>query len=866
MTHKRYVVGLALAILILLALRLLFLRCGPLGSDVEKYYDEVHYIWLATSLANGDTIADTTWAWTRAPATSLVLMALAQIRDLPAEMVICEFQLVQVIIWAGLLLLLATIAQGLFGRRTAVVTALLFALMPLPAQLSLLVYSETLFCAGMLTAIAMLFCYSRRHHPGWLLLAGLAAGAGALARSAMLPILPVLALWAGTQYRATSTGEAGSDDQKVAWKAWFTRDRLRFATLRSHFCIRCALLFTVCAVLVIAPWTIRNYLTYGGLIIVDTTGAYTLWANNKVTDVTVTSAMWAASDNPVERQRYAIEQGRRAISSDPARFVRKVTYNMAMAWRPTKFTSSWDRWFKTLENSRSRTAALLAQLSATLSITLPLAALGLIFAPHSAVGANRYRAVILALALCFMLTVGITHYEERYRLPFFLVFLPYAAWCPAHPRQLLATLRRPLGLVVLAVIIAIGIPYAALLWPAQIENAHALLLHGRGLLRATWGDTTGAMADQRAAFTLEPTLQEPYIAAARLARQQGELATAERLLWQAMDSRNKIVPEVLVPLQQVLLAQGDSDTVAALDRQFSIPGRRRAEELAWRAGMPPGPALDIGADDFGLIEGFYVSEDQGDGPFRWSRPEARMLLAGPGDYLCLRLNAARPDDVPAPVVNLNARITGEMISLGQIHPSRQGWNRGCVPLPADRDAGSLEVHLSTPRFNPHIYYGNRDVRNLGVVLDEVALHSGPLQLDPATGLLVDRLSTTTDQIEANQPLTLIGANGTFRGQPGEALLLTLWWRGVSPPPTGTFTFVHLLDAQVVKVAEYNAPLADGRLPEPWVANEPLLDRAILPLPADLPPGLYRLVGGAFDPTTGAVLTRVDLGEVAITAE
>jgi hypothetical protein len=110
---------------------------------------------------------------------------------------------------------------------------------------------------------------------------------------------------------------------------------------------------------------------------------------------------------------------------------------------------------------------------------------GLIFAPHSAVAANRYRVVILAPALCFMLTVGITHYEERYRLPFFLVFLPYAAWYPVYPRHLLVQLRRLPGLVVPAVIIAIEIPYAAFLWPAQIENAHALLLHGRGLLRTT---------------------------------------------------------------------------------------------------------------------------------------------------------------------------------------------------------------------------------------------------------------------------------------------------------------------------------------------------------------------------------------------
>jgi hypothetical protein len=78
-----------------------------------------------------------------------------------------------------------------------------------------------------------------------------------------------------------------------------------------------------------------------------------------------------------------------------------------------------------------------------------------------------------------------------------------------------------------------------------------------------------------------------------------------------------------------------------------------------------------------------------------------------------------------------------------------------------------------------------------------------------------------------------------------------------------FTFLHLLDATGRKVADYNAPLAGDQRPQPWVAAEPLIDQAALALPADLPPGRYRLIGGAFDPSSGARLAEADLGIVVV---
>jgi len=123
---------------LLLALRLPFVRCGTFGSDVPNFNDENNYITLAHSLATGDTTADTTWAYTRAPAAALLLLGLARLKGLPPEFVVCEFQFVQITIWAALMLVVAGITAALFDRRAALVAALLLALTPEIALLALL--------------------------------------------------------------------------------------------------------------------------------------------------------------------------------------------------------------------------------------------------------------------------------------------------------------------------------------------------------------------------------------------------------------------------------------------------------------------------------------------------------------------------------------------------------------------------------------------------------------------------------------------------------------------------------------------------------------------------------------------------------
>ncbi len=85
-----------------------------------------------------------------------------------------------------------------------------------------------------------------------------------------------------------------------------------------------------------------------------------------------------------------------------------------------------------------------------------------------------------------------------------------------------------------------------------------------------------------------------------------------------------------------------------------------------------------------------------------------------------------------------------------------------------------------------------------------------------------------------------------------AVELTLYWQAKSEPETGWFVFVHLVDAAGEIVAQRDFVPAEGLRPTTgWRANEVIDDRHQLPLPADLPPGIYTIRVGLFEPDSFA---------------
>lgn len=873
----RYAIGCALVLGLLCALRLPLRRCEPFIAGAPFMLDEAEYVAYANAFASGDTSVESAKPWTRAPATSYLLLSLARLRGLPPELAVCDFQTLETGLWAGVVLLIGAISGLLFGARTALLAALLAAILPDGVSLALLVHSDLLFCFWLSATVFALFMHVRRTDArwwsGWLIAAGLSAGLGGLTRSPMLTVLPVLLLWAGARERRSELVPAEPQPGALHLVASTQPDvhRVAAALRRSPSWLRQRLgqhtlpgaLFLLSCALVIAPWTIRNYRVHGGLIISDTLGAINLLNDNALERHQTFDTIMAVAHTPIERQRYATRTALAVISADPLRFAAKFAANALLAWSPSNFVDTWEFWQVLIE--RPRAGALLTQLDALLWLLLPLALLGLLAAPARAPGARSYRLAAIGLAGCYTAMIGLSHFEPRFRTPFLLLLLPYAAWTLAHPRALLTALRRPTAVAALVGSLGLLLGFGAAVWPAQTRNAEALLLHGRGLLRAAWGNADGALADQQAAARIEPELREARVAAARLLAMRGDLAGAEQdlraVLAEAAQRRLRTPPDAVVALQRLLLATDRADEFAQLDQQLSVPARRRAESLAWQHDATPGPALLLGQSDLGLVRGFYSAEANQAGRFRWTAPAAELELAGPGDQLCLRVNAARPPDLAAPTLALRITSADATTVNTTLQPPRNGWSWLCAALPADRRPQQpLLVSLRATAYNPYLRDDGVDPRDLGVALAEAVLRDGPLALDPATGLLLDRAapSDATTQLTPRSSLQLLGLSGDPRGTPGALVPLTLWWRG-SQPPAGAFSFVHLRDPADAVLASYNAPLAGGQLPQPWSAGEPLADNVALPLPADLVPGSYRLVAGAFDPATGAVLQSADLG-------
>ena len=93
-------------------------------------------------------------------------------------------------------------------------------------------------------------------------------------------------------------------------------------------------------------------------------------------------------------------------------------------------------------------------------------------------------------------------------------------------------------------------------------------------------------------------------------------------------------------------------------------------------------------------------------------------------------------------------------------------------------------------------------------------------------------------IKATSPVTEIA--------PGGQVPVDLLWQAAEVPREPLVVVVQLQDAAGHVVAGLEAQPLDGRYPtQNWTAGELVRDRHTLSLPADLPPGAYRLIVGLY---------------------
>jgi len=221
-------------------------------------HDEREYLALARSLARGEGYrypADepapgTGQQFGRAPGYPAFLSTFIQ--PVPVDHVPPRVQIVQAVVGAAGILLIAGIAWRAGGPRSAVAAAAVSSLYPPLVWMPAYALSETLF-SSLALGIALILAKSgspldppaKKRTVSSFLAGGVLTGTAILVRPAMVFFLPLAALW------------------MVARKAYGG-----------------AAVFVLAATLVVVPWTLRNHHVYGRWIAVASEGGVTFWTGN----------------------------------------------------------------------------------------------------------------------------------------------------------------------------------------------------------------------------------------------------------------------------------------------------------------------------------------------------------------------------------------------------------------------------------------------------------------------------------------------------------------------------------------------------------------------------------------------------------
>lgn len=221
-------------------------------------HDEREYLALAQSIQDGrgftyppDHDVGTGQQFGRAPAYPALLAALgvsAHVTSTPSRVKIAQSLLGAIVVW-----MIGLLAMRAWSPRAGAIAAAIAAAYPPLVWISAYVFSESLYMPLVFGCVLLLDAARRRADDersargggALTVAAGLLAGAAILARPGMILFLPLAAVWF------------------IRRRQWSL-----------------ALAFCVAAVVVVAPWTLRNARAYGRFVPVASEGGVTFWTGN----------------------------------------------------------------------------------------------------------------------------------------------------------------------------------------------------------------------------------------------------------------------------------------------------------------------------------------------------------------------------------------------------------------------------------------------------------------------------------------------------------------------------------------------------------------------------------------------------------
>lgn len=637
------------------------------GDQDEYYRGAIHLV------LRGDYYD--TGPWLRPPLTSFFLAAIFAIAgiDLPLAM------LVQSILAASHPLVLAALTRRLFGsERAALLAALLTAIfLPFASYASQLL-SEFLFFYFISLALLLLEIARRvsqqarqapevassststfwARHPSlkWWFAGGLAWGLAALARPVGLYAVPLLLLWVLFENRKHLPELL---DRALSWS-----ERLRSFLLSllvpATLVPACALVLGFCAL--VLPWTIRNYLVHGHLIVVDTNGGISFWLGNLLTpEERELQHVWNETiPNLAERQQVALRQGIANILADPALFLARMRYKTVSLWQfDARLFAGNDARGVTIDD-----ASLLFTFVSDLQYLIIL--LFAVLVIWSTRPAERNWAV-LTWPLYGTLLCAVTLGHPRLRVPLLVALLVYAAWGLAHPRQLWQRLRASSLWQRMALA-------GSLLAVAFVLYSSALIPFSKAQLHLALAPLLGAESQIQAAIAADSANYLPYLAL-------GDLRWAEGDQQAALEAYNQAAGYAAInaPLQvrriELLRQAGDLAAAQQALEALDSVGWDNTELYVWAYdNFPAQPSdhIDLAAPVTGQVAGVYAATEQDGVAFRWTLDRVRLRLDLQGaKTLHLRMRA------PQPATPLTIQAAGKPIATVEVGTQ---WQDFSVPL------------------------------------------------------------------------------------------------------------------------------------------------------------------------------------------
>jgi 4-amino-4-deoxy-L-arabinose transferase-like glycosyltransferase len=272
--------------------------------------------------------------------------------------------------------------------------------------------------------------------------------------------------------------------------------------------------------------------------------------------------------------------------------------------------------------------------------------------------------------------------------------------------------------------------------------------------------------------------------------------------------------------------------------KYAAPEMASAEEIEWAA-----PSDWVFGDAVKLVA--YGVEPDLAIPDAWLTLYLYWQAVGPA--------TDRPD------VRAHVRLVtdkGETLHATDFWPAKSStpavWAPGetvvshpTLHIPAEGRTGQLhvEVTLTSGRDGPslHVRRGTSEKEKA------LAARLGPI---PAVGQVVE----VTDDMVPNRRREIFGEVIALAGyelpegplQPGQTMVVKLFWHVLQTPPADYTVFVHVINDQGQLVTQFDRPPGGGTSPTTsWQPGQTLMDTYPVPIPVELPSGEYAVHVGMY---------------------